>query len=131
MSAIIEHFAAFMAGALVGITATALWALARQPDAKQTPEPGHDKWPCAVKLSGTTEIYLSKRDSDEGPLGLAISIYEAESDSWLHNYHTLDQARQMRAQLDAIIAQIEQRLPDRVEFDEATGRVTVSKGGAA
>jgi hypothetical protein len=131
MNAIIEHSAAFMDGALAGYAATALRALAHQPDAKQTPEPGHDKWPCAVKLSGTTEIYLSKRDSDEGPLGLAISIYEAESDSWLHNYHTLDQARQMRAQLDAIIAQIEQRLPDRVEFDEATGRVTVSKGGAA
>ena len=129
MSAIIEHFAAFMAGALVGYTATELWSLAHQPDAEQTPEPGRDKWPCTVKPDDKTEIYLGEPDSDEGLL--AIGIYEAESDSWLHNYHTLAQARQMRAQLDAIIAQIEQRLPDHIEFDEATGRVTVSKGGAA
>lgn len=114
MSTIIEHFAAFMA------------ALARRPDAKQTPESGPFVAACAVAPANKTEIYLGEPDSDEGLL--AISIYEAESDSWLHNYHTLDQARQMRSQLDAIIAQIEQRLPDHIEFDEATGRVQIVAG---
>lgn len=126
MSAIIEHFAVFMAGALAGYTATALWALAHQTDTKPAPEPGHSKWPCAVEPDDATEFYLSKSVNDECPF--SISIYEAESDSWPHNYHTLDQARQMRAQLDAIIAQIEQRLPDHVEFDESTGRVQIVAG---
>lgn len=130
MSAIIEHFAAFMAGALVGITVTALWALARRPDTKPvalstTNANPPDKWPCTcAPESGadTTEIYL-----DDDSL-VVVRIFDSRFNRFASNFHTLDQARQMRAQLDAIIAQIEQRLPDRVEFDETTGRVTVSKG---